>query len=165
MKNKILSYFFENPFVEINIRSLAKKLGSNQMTIKRKVDELVKEKLLIINKKKLEYLLKLNYEKTLTEKRIYNIKKIINSGIIEFLESVYEYPNSIILFGSYSFGENNEQSDIDIAIQTTLNKKIDLKKYEQKLRHTIQIFLLDEKTPENLKKSIYNGIVLRGRIQ
>ncbi|MBU1855165.1 MAG: nucleotidyltransferase domain-containing protein, partial [Nanoarchaeota archaeon] len=91
--------------------------------------------------------------------------KIINSGIIEFLESVYEYPNSIILFGSYSFGENNEQSDIDIAIQTTLNKKIDLKKYEQKLRHTIQIFLLDEKTPENLKKSIYNGIVLRGRIQ
>ena len=165
MKEHILSFFYKNPGIEVNIRTLAEYLGSSQSTTLRQVNLLVKEQLLIKIEKKHEHIVKLNEEQSIINKRLFNIKQLYDVGLVKYLEEEFEYPASIIVFGSFSFGENGAQSDIDIAIQTKIIKDISLSEFEKKLGFPIQLFFLTEDLSENLKKSIYNGVVLQGRIQ
>jgi DNA polymerase sigma len=44
----------------------------------------------------------------------YNVKKIKNSKLIDYLEKLN--PTAIILFGSQAKGTNTDKSDIDIAV-------------------------------------------------
>lgn len=164
MKKAILDFFFINPSLEINIRSLAKKLNSNPMSTKRAVERLEKENKILIKKKKLESIISLNKENTLLERRFFNIKKIIYSGVIDFLEEFYEFPKAIVLFGSYSFAEDAKGSDIDIAVFTDLKKIPNLSKFEEKLSKKIDLFQINGKSSSELRMSVYNGVVLKGRL-
>lgn len=165
-KEKILSYFFEHPNEKINLRSLARKIRLSHTLVSQTAKKLEKEKNLKSKKTKLqkEIWLDLENQDNINKKRIYNLNKIFESGLISYLEEEFEIPKSITLFGSYSFGEDNEKSDIDIAIQTEQEKETDLSQFEKKIKRPIQLTFLNKNTPENLKKSIYNGIILRGRI-
>lgn len=165
MKEKIVSFFYENPREKLNLKTISKKTNISHMSALRAVNELVNQGFLNIKKTKLESIVTLNIEKTKELRRLYNIKKIIESGLVEYLEKLFEYPKAIVLFGSYSFGEDNGTGDIDIAVQTKLKKNPNLKLFEKKLNRQIEIFTFDEKTKDELKKSICNGFVLRGRIQ
>ena len=165
MKEKIMNFFYENPREKLNLKTISEKTNISHMSVLRAVNDLVKEELLNIKKTKLESIVSLNIQKTKELRRLYNIKKIIQSGLVEYLEKLFEYPKAIVLFGSYSFGEDNGTGDIDIAVQTKLKKNYNVKLFEKKLNRTIEIFTFNEKTKDELKKSIYNGYVLRGRIQ
>src|SRR3989344_2949318 len=69
---------------------------------------------------------------------------------------------TIILFGSFAKAEINENSDIDLAIFTISNKKIELQKFERKLNRKIQVFLFKDrntlKENEELLNNILNGV-------
>jgi len=167
VEKMIMNYFFNYPNAVKNTRELAKEIGFSHTAISKTLDKLFNLKLILINKTKLQTEISLNQnnKNVFIEKRLYNIKSIYYSGIVTYLEEIYEIPKSIVLFGSYSLGEDNENSDIDIAIQTSMiNKKINLKEYEKKLNRKIELFFIDKNTPEELLKSIYNGIVLRGNL-
>ena len=86
---------------------------------------------------------------------------IYESELAEFL---YEsFPGSrIILFGSYSRGEDTITSDVDIAIVKSKEKNINLIKYEEMLERKINLnFYKDlNKLDINLKANIERGIDL-----
>ncbi len=63
----------------------------------------------------------------LLEKRLYNIKSLYTSGLIKFLRIQLSNP-TIVVFGSYAKGEDIENSDIDLYLETTSKKEIIIKK-------------------------------------
>jgi predicted nucleotidyltransferase len=98
-------------------------------------------------------------------KKISNMQKVCLSELIETIASQTS-PNTIVLFGSYSRGEDAEYSDIDLFVQST-EKEINLKHFEKKLGRKINIMF--ESDIKNVKKellnNIINGIVLYGYLE
>ena len=92
--------------------------------------------------------------------------------IIHFLEKnkksffdTYKISN-ITLFGSYARGENREDSDIDIAIETPISDYFLLYDFKEELEkafhHKVDIVRLREKMNQKLKKRILqDGVYVR----
>lgn len=100
-------------------------------------------------------------------KKLYNIKQLCESGIINYLKIELSNP-TIILFGSYAKGEDDENSDIDLYIESPTKKQLNLKKYEQQLKRKFEIFqhknIKEVKNP-HLANNIINGITLNKQIE
>ncbi len=94
-------------------------------------------------------------------KRIENLKLLVESGFMDYLRE--NLPGKqIILFGSYSRGEDIERSDIDIAV-IGKEKVIEVKNFEKRLKRNINInFYNTMPTDENLKNNIMRSIMLEG---
>ncbi len=99
------------------------------------------------------------------KKRLSNLEQLYDSQLIELLVTEYHDPKAIILFGSYSRGEDTERSDIDIAVITTEKKTRNLARFEKLLSRSISIHEIQLKNiSEELKNNLYNGIILRGAL-
>jgi len=94
-----------------------------------------------------------------------SIQKIYDSKLIDFLSEIFN-PKCIVLFGSFSKGEYDKTSDIDIFLQAE-EKTYDLSKHEKKLKHTINLFFESDltKISNELFNNIINGIKLAGYIK
>lgn len=104
-------------------------------------------------------------QKILQLKRIENLKSIYSSGLLEFLED--NLPGAtIILFGSYSRGEDTITSDIDVAIIGRSEKSLELKSFENTLERRINLnfYISFDKINKELKENLCNGIVLAGGV-
>ena len=103
--------------------------------------------------------------KAIAFKRVENLKQIYESGLAELLEE--EFPGcTIILFGSYSLGEDIISSDIDIAVIGLKEKDINLTKFDKLMERTIILhFYHNLKINKNLKQNIINGITLHGIVE
>lgn len=103
-----------------------------------------------------------NYKKY---KRFINVLKLDTSGVIKYISDTI-MPQTIVLFGSYSKGEDVEGSDIDIYVQG-IKKDLKLSVYERNLKRKLQLlFNLDfNKYSTELKNNIINGIVLNGYLE
>src|SRR3989338_3418435 len=128
-KDKIKEYFFVNPTVKFRVRQIERELKLSLPSAIRYVKELEKEG--ILKNEKIAGIVLFSADRIskafLLEKRLFNIKSIYTSGLIEYL--VNEYSNPIILiFGSYAKGEDIEDSDIDLYIQTSSKKDVSLEK-------------------------------------
>ena len=98
----------------------------------------------------------------LRKKRIFNLMQIYDSGIADYLIKSYN-PKAIILFGSYSRGEDIKKSDIDIAVITDNEEIINLEVFEKKLSRKIHLLLLQyKKINDELYASLINGISIYG---
>jgi len=88
------------------------------------------------------------------------------SGLSDFL--LNNLPGTtIILFGSYSKGEDIFNSDIDIAVVGRKEKILQLDKYEKILNRTIHLLFFDswKRINKHLRNNILNGIILHGNIE
>ena len=166
--DNILDYFIKEPEREYYVRELAKLLKKSPTTISKYLNKLEKKGLLKSEKKFNHLLFKANIEskKFKDLKLFYNIEKIRESGLIDYLNDKFNYP-TIVLFGSFGKAENSINSDIDILVITPLKNKIDLEKYEELLKHKIQLFLhsspeLSKMKNKNLLNNFINGFVLEG---
>jgi predicted nucleotidyltransferase len=101
--------------------------------------------------------------KVMQLKRVDNLRNIYGSGLADFLEKEYAGA-TIVLFGSYSRGEDTNSSDIDIAVIGRKEKTIDLAKYEREFERKININFYSsfDKIHKNLKENLANGILLAG---
>jgi predicted nucleotidyltransferase len=97
-------------------------------------------------------------------KKVNNLKRITESGIVD---KIYDatVPEALVLFGSYSRGEDDKNSDIDIAIIN--GRKIDYGlEINEEINRPINIVNVDlEEVDKNFKETLANGIVLRGYIE
>ena len=173
-KMAILEKFMEESEREFHIREFAKIMRISPTTATNYLESLKEELLLEKEKSRNVILYKANSQNPLFKetKKYFNIKKIIESGLIDYLNNELNYPEVIILFGSYSKGENISASDIDFFILTESKKQISLKEYEEKLSSKIQLFVYNKKEFKNLKiknkellNNILNGIKLSGFIE
>ena len=106
-----------------------------------------------------------NY-KAMQLKRADNLKQIYESGLSDFLEQQLAGA-TIIVFGSFSRGEDIINSDIDIAVIGRKDKFLDLASYEKLLERKININFYNslKKIHKNLKENVANGIVLAGGLE
>lgn len=102
-------------------------------------------------------------QKVMQLKRIDNLKFIYESSLVDYLEEKFAGA-SIILFGSYSRGEDTINSDIDIAIIGRKEKRIDLSMFEKEFERKVNINFYESfsKIHKNLKENLANGILLIG---
>ncbi|MBI3190222.1 nucleotidyltransferase domain-containing protein [archaeon] len=91
---------------------------------------------------------------------LYSIK-----NLADLLSETY-FPKAIILFGSYSKGEDIETSDIDIVVVTKTKKNLDVEKFEKLLKRKIHLIVIDstEKLDKNIEHKLMNGIIIYGDI-
>lgn len=168
IKQIVMVYFFDNPSSKLRVREIERALKLPLPSVIRYCRELEEEDILAISRiGNVNFYTASRSEAYLLEKKLYNIKQIYKSGLIEFLKINLSNP-PIILFGSYAKGEDIENSDIDIYIETPSRKKLDLVKFEKLLNREIQIFQhasIREITNKNLANNIINGIMLNNQIE
>ena len=172
--DKLIEIFLEEYGKEFYVRELSRNLKKSPTTISKYLKELEKKGILKSEKKFNHLLFRANTEKeAFRQLRIdYNIKKIKESGIIDFLVKEFNEPRAVVLFGSFAKGENINTSDIDLLVITPIKKEINLEKFEGEAGHKIQLFLFSNKELEKMKEknkellnSFINGVILYGFIE
>jgi len=169
--DKLLEYFFKEPEREFHVRELAKLVKKSPTTVSKYLKQFEYKKYLLSEKKLNHLLFKANSESSSFKylKLFSNIKKLHESGLLTSLIEEFNHPKAIILFGSFSKGEDIADSDIDLLIITPIKKEINLLKFEKVLDHKIQLFQYSDKEMGVMKSknkelinSWINGVVLNG---
>ena len=164
---KILQEFFDFPRKDFHMREISRRTKISQSSVTNHLKNLLKEGFILKEKKGIYPAFISNRDNL--RFRIYKkfglLLRLHETGLIDY---IYDscFPNSIILFGSSSKGEDIEESDLDIFVQAK-TKKLNLKKYEKLLNRRITIFFEDNflKLSSELKNNILNGIILKGYIK
>ncbi len=107
-------------------------------------------------------LIELDREHAIPLKKIENLRMIYESTFISKIEE--DFPGCvIILFGSFARGDDIYSSDIDIAVIGTKKKGKIYHALEKEVR--VSTFVDFKSISKELRENLYNGIVLRGRIE
>ncbi len=169
--DKVLEYFIKEPEKEFHVRQLSKILKKSPTTISKYLKELEKKRILKSERKLNHLLFKADTEnKRFKQAKLdYNLRLLHDSGLIDYLIKQYNYPNAIILFGSFAKAENTSKSDVDVLIISPVKKQISLKKFEKKIGFDIQVFIHSKKEIDKIKvknkellNNWINGITLYG---
>jgi len=153
----------------LNQREIAKLLKVSPTAVSKALPLLGKEGVVKIEKMKSMNLkaIELNRddERAIDFKRVENLKMIYESGIVKLLEDSF-LGAAIILFGSYSRGDDVASSDIDIAVIGCKEKEKELDKFEKLFEREIIINFYDnwKEIHKNLRDNILNGIVFSGSV-
>lgn len=139
---KMFRFFMDNPYQQVYLRQLAKKTGLSPFAVKKYADLLVKEGLILEEKKANLRYFKANMNSLFFRhlKIAFNLSTILKSSLIDFLKEKLSNVSSIMLFGSMAKGENDEKSDIDILI-IGKEKYLDLSKFEEKLGKDMSVHI------------------------
>jgi len=168
IKQTLKEYFFTNPSAKLRVREIERTLRLPLPSVIRYCKKLEQEDILAINKiGNSNFYTASRSETYILGKKLYNIKQVYESGLIEYLKVELSNP-AIVLFGSYAKGEDVEESDIDIYIETPSKKQLNLKKFEKFLKRKIQIFRhknLKEISNPHLANNIINGITLNNYME
>jgi predicted nucleotidyltransferase len=157
IENKIINLYYEYPNKRFTVREISNLTKIPRATVHKYVVEIKKKK----------FVGKDNFANNdiffRTKKINFFIEKIVGSGLISEIVSVLN-PSCVILFGSIRRGDSVKESDIDLFVESSIKKDVNLKKYERKLGHGVQLFIrknMDELQPR-LFNNVVNGIKIYG---
>jgi len=169
LQQDILRLFYKKAGLSLNQNQISKYLNVSAPAVKKALPYLEDNNLILINKdkesKRLSIQLNLDNHFVLGLKRADNLKQFYESGLADYLE-VALAGGTIILFGSYSRGEDIYNSDIDIAIIGRKDKNLELDKYEKYLGKKTHVLFFDSfrKINEHLRNNILNGYTITGTV-
>ena len=131
---KILKFFLENPYEEIYLRQLSKKLKLSPFVVKKYLDIYLKQGFLREERRANLRYFQANLNNLVLKhlKITYNISLIVSSGLVEFLKKEIVNLSAIVLFGSMAKGEDDKSSDVDILIVGN-DKNLSFEKFEEKI--------------------------------
>lgn len=163
---KTVEYFLENPYKEVYLRELAKKLKMSPFAIKKYTSLLLKEELIIEERKANLRYFRANISNLFYKqlKIARNIQKVLKSKLIEFIQNNVLAVSSITLFGSIAKGEDDDKSDLDILI-IGKGKYSSFNEYEKKLQRTINEHIISwNKWKRNYdnNRAFYHDIIAYG---
>lgn len=174
---KVLIWFYSFPNMETGLNDLSADLGISKTTAKKIVDMLVKKGFL--NKqvygKAWRITCNNNHQYNFTRKIAYNLSMVFEAyqqGMREGILKLAGNAKAIILFGSYRKGDDNEKSDIDIAVEVAGDEGIQVIElgilpefgFRKNVKINLHIFSRN-KIDLNLFSNIANGIVLEGFLE
>jgi len=153
----------------VNQNSIARELKVSPTAISKAIKYLENQGIAKIEKSKsmnfISIQLNRDNQKVMQLKRAENLKQIYESNLIEELEEKFA-GSTIILFGSYSRGDDTITSDIDVAIIGRKERAINLEKFENILARKITLNFYESLASihKELKENLFNGIVLSGGV-
>jgi len=170
LQQEILRLSFIKTGTPLNQRRIAQMLKVSPPAVIKALPRLEEENLIKAkqDKESKRWSIELNRDdqQSIWLKRADNLKQAYESGLVQFLYD--KLPGAtIILFGSYSAGEDTANSDIDLAAIGTKSKNINLNEFEKALERTININYYNsfKNINQHLLNSILNGIVLKGSVE
>lgn len=170
LQQGIIRVLFIKSGISLNQRALANLLGVSAPAVIKALPSLEKKSVIKVtqDKNSKRWSIELNRDSPyiMQLKRADNLRWVYECGLFGYLEKEFAGA-TIILFGSYSRGEDTINSDIDIAIIGRKDKKINVNVFEKKLERKININFYDtfKGIHKHLKENICNGIVLSGGIE
>ncbi len=170
LQREILGLLFVKAGTSLNQRQMARILEVSQPAVMKALPKLEEGDWIKIqqDRESKRWAIELNRDnyKVMQLKRANNLKQIYESGLADFLEKEFAGA-TIILFGSYSKGEDLVNSDIDIAVIGRKEKKADFDEFEKILERKIIInfYYSFGKIHKHLKENLCNGIILAGGIE
>jgi predicted nucleotidyltransferase len=169
LQNEIFRLLCIKAGSSLNQRGISRLLRVSPTAVSKSLPALEKEGLAKIERSKTMNLSSVGFNRdnprAIALKRTENLRLVYESGLADFLEE--KFPGcAVILFGSYSLGEDTEKSDIDIAVIGSKRKEVDLTEFEKLLERSINIQFYEDidKINKNLKSNILNGITLSGAV-
>ncbi len=171
LREDILRLFFDSPRRKYHIREVASLVGVAPRTAKRYLENMREMKLLSLSKDKLydSYVADIESVDFKNSKVFYVMKKIRDSGLVDFIERKFNYP-AIILYGSASRGEDVENSDIDIFVVAKKCEDVNVDKFSQFIGREMHVMCMSEGSFKSGKNSelinnVINGIVISGFLE
>lgn len=170
LQNEIFRFLCINAGTKLNQNEISRALNVSPTAVAKSLKDLEDEEIIVKTKSSTMNLISieinLDSEKVVGMKRAENLKMLYELGLVELLYDKF-MGSLIILFGSYSYGTDISNSDIDIAIIGSKKKDIELAKFEKNLGRKIILQFYDSLTElhKNLRNNIINGIVLKGVIE
>ena len=172
--NEVLAWFFSFPDREIGLNDLAAAIHISKATARRAALHLIEEGFL--QRELLGNMWRLSRNKdhvyNFSKKIAYKLMMVYESGILGDIHRAFSNPRCVVLFGSYRKGDDNEKSDIDIAVEVVGGKEQKIVKlgeikkfgYRKNVPINLHIFSRD-KIDINLFSNIANGIILEGFLE
>jgi predicted nucleotidyltransferase len=156
---KILSFLIKNPDKEYFDRQISKLTGVSRAGTNFALRDLVKEGLIVREKKGRMY-----FYKALSNDAFIKYLKILQNivTLLPLIKKFKKYSLKIVLYGSTAKGENTAESDIDIFIMTRDTDEIKEIIFKDKLREKIQYVV---HTPNDFIKSKKNSPVFYSEVE
>jgi len=170
LQQEILRLLSVKAGIVLNQRQIANFLEVSPPAVMKALPALEKENVIKIkqDKETKRWSIELNRDnhKVMQSKRTDNLKQVYETGLADFLEKEFAGA-TIILFGSYSRGEDIINSDIDIAVIGRKDKQINVTPYEKGLERKININFYNsfKDIHKHLKENLCNGIILVGGVE
>lgn len=168
LENEIFTLLSLRAGEKFSQREVASVLNVSPTAVSKSIPTLLRLQLLIQEKTNVTHFISFNNQnkRAIQLKRVQNQKMLYVTGFVDLLEEVFA-GSTIILFGSFSRGEDSKHSDIDLAIIGRKFKHIDLIKFEKIFSRPINVNFYDswENIHKHLRNNILNGIVLHGSIE
>ena len=165
---EIFSFLSIKAGERLSQREIAKALKVSPTAVSNAVKNLAEKNLITMEKTKTINFISFNRDnpKAIELKRVENLKQIYLSGLSDFLEEKLA-GSTIIVFGSFSRGEDTKTSDIDIAVIRRKDKLLPLELYEKALNRKINVNFYDswKEINKHLKNNILNGVILHGGVE
>jgi predicted nucleotidyltransferase len=169
-----MSLFFRYPNVDFTLSEVAKNTKLSKATVSKIIKAMKQLEFVTILDLGVVYRIRANAENPLykKEKIAYNVTGIMRSNIAEFLIKEFKSPKCIILYGSYRKGDDDEDSDIDIAVEvpegveTGIFEYKEFRELEDFANRKVAVHVFNRKEVDaNVFMSIANGIVLYGLLE
>jgi len=158
INNKLFLFLCRRPHSEHHIRELGRLIGISAPTVIENLRELKKKKIVKTRKVGRSILVSAELNDNFIHlKKWINVLLLVDSGLVDKISE--KAPQSVILFGSYSRGEDHEKSDIDIAVDEDYS--LDFTEYEKALERNIQIHAIYE-LRKSVIKNLRQGVLLEG---
>lgn len=168
-KIRILRLFFEGPNKRLHLREVGRRVGLSATGAMKILRALEKENMVQKEHAAVTVEYRGNYENEtfMALKRSLNLFSLHSSGLVSKLVDFYNIPECIVIFGSYAKGEDNMESDIDIAIMTNMKEYPQLYSYEDTLKRKINLQLIEDTKngKQEFINTLANGIVLYGYLE
>ena len=168
LEQEVFSLLCSRAGEKLSQREIAIILNVSPTAVSNSIKNLKEKQLIKFEKTKTINFISFNRDeqRAIELKRVENLKNIYISGLSDYLEKELAGA-TIILFGSYSRGEDTNTSDIDIAVIERKNKLLKLEPYEKMLNRKINVNFYNSwrDIHKNLKNNILNGILLQGSIE
>ncbi|MFH1544903.1 MAG: nucleotidyltransferase domain-containing protein [archaeon] len=154
---KAIQVLTSSPRTSFSVRGLAKKAALSPGAARISLDYMHKKGIVSLKVIGKTYQYKADLENPLCRqwKTLFNLDKIIDSKLIE--QTVKKIPQiiSILLYGSFAKGTNDEKSDIDLLVISSQKNKADFD-FAKKLGKEVNISIFS--LPEWKKKAITDKV-------
>ncbi len=159
----VTEVFFKEPTKVHFIKEISRKINLAPTSIRNHIKYLKKEGM-IIEKESSPFnglVANLDNDKFIFYKRSFNLFSLfkLRETLINSIA-----PSGIILFGSYSRGEDVENSDVDLIVLRKTKKEINLEKFEKELGRKIHITYLNNinELDIHVKENAKRGVIIYG---